>query len=284
LYLVVGLWATFGLEKKSRAGSRMGYWCMPVLIIFLTGVWYRYAKSAPVQFMPFDHQEQVQNLLFVAQPHFWSKLFISRFPELCSTYAGLLLGIVGAWRLRRVSSWLFFSGWFLSTCVYTVMLGRYGYIHQYTSLPFTPIVAVFAACGLVYFWEQSAHRFGLRIATLLLAIAIPVHTVLRIAHWYRPDNQWLFKARDVLATVARPEDLILVNTGEPPVFLYYLDHYGYAVNLESTGAIEPRMAGVRFLVTPVENGWADHPFWKKFLAEHHRRIYQDPEFQIYSLS
>jgi hypothetical protein len=235
--------------------------------------------------MPLTQKDQLQNFAILLHAHFWSKLFISRFPELCTTYAGLLLGVIGATQLRKTSSRILFGGWFLSTCVYTILLGDYGYIHQYTSLPFTPIVAVLIAAGLMHLWQLGAGRPVARVVLALFVSAIPVHSFFRIAHWYKPDNAWVFRAHDALIAISAPDDLILVNTNEPPVFIYYLDRYGYTVDLETAEAVDPdKMQAARFFVTPLRGRWSRDSKWPDYFSRNGQRVHQDPEFEIFKLN
>jgi len=311
MYLVLGLWGILGLERREAFRS-FWFWLIPPSIVLLTMAWYRYTQTAPVQVLPLGPQEQLKNLAPVLSWGLWRDQFISRFPELCTTYSGLVLGIVGAtsfrnsnFEIRNPRSGFLWFGWFLMTVVYTGLLGDYGHIHRYTLIPWAPINAVFIAAGIerlrVSYSEyrkgrtallNKSNHFDLRssiygILLVILVIGIPLHAALRIKHWYRLERLWLFQAHDVLARISQPDDLVFTATAEHPVLLYYLDHYGYAADLNTASPqdIDRELAqGARWAVVPTEGAWTAHPEWAAFFARRGRLVYQDPEFLIYQLS
>jgi len=288
LYLVCGLWAVFVIENLSLL-RRKAMLLLPLLILAATAAWYHYAKSAPTQVLPMGIEEHFKNLQPVFTGRFWNKLFISRFPELCATYSGLLLGGIGAWTIARVDRHRrFWLGWWAVTFVYTVLCGDYGIIHQYTSLPWAPINAVFIAAGALALWDAGKASRAMRALTLILLIGIPVHAGFRIKHWYRVERDYLFRAKAYLDGALKPGELVLTATSETPVLLYYLDRYGYAVELPYTtpqqmNAWINNVQGVRFIVIPVDSTWTSSPEWSEYFRRRARLALADPEFLIYEL-
>lgn len=298
LYLVVGMWfflkqwsfpAVVGGKstidpRPATAGDDVALWAALCVIVALTASWYAYARRAPHQVLPLGIEEHLKNLAPLRQWKFWEAHFISRFPEICATYSGLVLGIVGAGVFRRRREWIYFA-WFAVTVLYTVLLGQYGWTHKYTDIPWAPVNAVFIAVGVLDLWRRAAASKALRALVIVLVVGIPVHAALRIAHWYRLDRLWLFRAHDVFARLSRSDDLVFTNTNEVPVFLYYIDRSGYAVNLnEATPAqVEPLMAQVKFLLVSCENVWPHDPAWQAFVDHRTHLVYQDPKFKIYRI-
>src|SRR5439155_7330705 len=147
--------------------------------------------------------------------------------------------------------------WFAATAAYIILLGEYGQIHRYTELPFAPICAVFIGSGMVALWGKLP-----RLVMALLILGIPLHAGLRIVHWYRWEYPWAFEAQKKIAENSRPDDLIITNSREHPVLLYYLDHYGFSPDLEETGLdvlAGYRARGARLFLTPADESWARHP-------------------------
>jgi hypothetical protein len=295
LYLVGGLAVLMTWHARARR-----YWVpaagLLVAVVTLAKAWYLYAQSAPNQVLPLDIAGQLANLRPVLTWDLYRLDFISRFPEVCATYAGLVLGGIGAWRLKREGRLSFWAGWWVLTAIYTVLLGQYGVTHRYTQIPWAPINAIFIAYGFLWLWDGGGCRNAAspagrlagrcRIAALILLIGIPIHTLLRIHQWYRIERTYLFRAHDELARRGKPDDLILTNTSEHPVLLYYLDRYGFAMPFEQStpGQVDQTLArGVRFVLTPKEPRWTDHPEWQAFLEKRGSRVVDDPEYQLYEI-
>jgi hypothetical protein len=121
----------------------------------------------------------------------------------------------------------------------------------------------------------------------VLVIGIPAHAALRIKHWYRLERLWLFRAQPVIAKLTKPQDLILTNTAEYPVLLYYLDRYGFTKDFDeaSIADIEGfKKRGAGYFLTPVEGSWARHPEWAAYFSRHARLLEADKDFLFYSLN
>jgi hypothetical protein len=124
------------------------------------------------------------------------------------------------------------------------------------------------------------------VLVVILVLGIPLHAGLRIAHWYRWEYPWVFQARDMVAAAGPPDELVITNTREHPVILYYIDRYGFAPALEETGLgvmDTARAAGVRLFLTPIDEPWARHPEWAAYFDRHAVLIRQDPSYLLYRL-
>jgi len=286
LYLVAGLWAVFLFENPRLWRTRM-LWVTPVFILGVTAAWYHYAKSAPAQVLPMGVEEHLKNLAPLLNFNLWKTQFISRFPELCSTYSGLLLGFIGAWTIGHATRQRrFWFGWWGITFLYILLCGQYGVIHQYTAIPWAPINAVFIAAGALTLWNAGQSPKIVRTLALILLIGIPVHAGFRIQHWYHIERTYLFRAEPVLAQISRPNDLVVTLTRESPVMLYYLNRYGYFGELPyltPQGMDELLSRDVRFVVVPVDEHWTSRPEWATYFRRKARLAHADPEFLIYEL-
>ncbi len=287
LYVVLLMWLFLGIERYGWNPWRQKAWIALLgVVIGLTWGWYHYAGTAPVEVLPLSSSEHWTNLKPILTLRLWENQFISRFPELCLTYGGLLFAGLGIFSYRKAKSFPFLLAWLLATVFYVVALGEYGLIHRYTLLPAAPICAVLIACGVSTFWEYAKIHPARKLAFWILIISIPLHAGLRIKHWYRLERGWLFRAREVVAKLSRPQDLILPITTEPPVLLYYIDRYGYAMNLKATASqdIEQRRCqDARFVLVPTDTRWSDYPRWAESLVQRGRLIHRDPEFVLYEV-
>jgi len=73
---------------------------------------------------------------------------------------------------------------------------------------------VLIAAGIYEVWERHAASRAWKGFLAVLVLGIPLHAGLRIKHWYRLEYPWVDQAREVIAGVSRPDDLVITNTGE----------------------------------------------------------------------
>lgn len=293
LYLVmlVGPWMVFeryGWRALKRPQNGLPF----AGILLATWGWYHYTQTAPTNVLPLGWAEHWENIKVIGTWQLWRNHFVSRFPEICSTYTGLLLGIIGVRHLVTVRSaargfapsfWFF---WFGATAAYQVLLGEYGLIHKYTMLPFAPINAVFIAMGIRVMWNRFHTSPQGIVIMVLLVLAMPAHAALRIKHWYRVEREYLWRAKEVLDRVSDPKDLVVTQTRETAVLHYYLDRYGYVIEFEHA-PVETvdrfQSLGAKYFLTPTTEGWQDHPEWAEAMAKQATVVHEDPEFLLYRL-
>lgn len=225
------------------AGERLGrsalkdwrVWAGPLLAAAGVFAWYRYASSG--SYVVPTHAAQFQGLLNYGRLGYYLQFqFLSRFPELAATHAGLLFLAAGAWlaivRQRR----LFYAAWFLSVAAALTAYGGYAFHHEYTSLPFTPVNAALMGIGLDFLLRQAANlrppqKARAAAALALLALSMPVYGFIRIKHWYNQSFPALDKAAAAAALISAPSDLFLSNERASSVFLFALHRRGWWVDL-----------------------------------------------------
>ncbi len=283
IYLLAPLWLLLGWEKyRWDLWKQAKYSASLIAMIVATLSWYHYSNTAPVGVLPLTAKEHWANLRPIFSFKLWNNHFLSRLPELCTTYTGLLFAGVGATSLYKERRGGFWGGWFAATALYIVLLGQYGITHRYTSLPFAPICAVFIAIGIVHLWDQWP-----KALIWVLVLGIPIHTAFRIKHWYELEYPWVFQAREKIAALTTPQELIITNTREHPVLLYHLNRYGYAPELEETGLDvlkDYRIQGARIFLTPTAESWQRNPDFATFFEKHAKLLHTDPDYLIYRLN
>ena len=222
---------------------------------------------------------------------FWTTHFLSRFPELLTTYPGLVFFFAGGWACwkakdgRRGPETRFLGVWLAATAAYIVLCGKYGRVHQYASLPFAPVNAVFIGAGIALLKERWGKSRALTALLWSLVLAMPVHASLRIRHWYRSDDLWVFRAASRVAEVSGPDDLFYVNSQDQPIALYHIRRRGFVGRLTpSLDRLEwARGNGARFLLAPThvpEDNWAEVG---PVLDRKFRVLVRDPDFTLYEL-
>ena len=275
--------ALYALKKRGPAFLKdRGFLLFSAVFILSVAGWYGGANPGAERSAGFLGQ-LTSEMAIVKQwtdPGFWSAHFLSRFPELLTTYGGLVFFLVGfrkIWKERN----FFPLAWFGATVLYIMLCGHYGRVHQYVSLPFAPVNAVFIAVGMVFLWKSP-----LRALCILLALSMPVHAALRIRHWYRPDQAWVLRAGESVQKISAPGDLFFVASPNPPFYLYHIHRSGWAAPLHGDGmrAFEAALAkGARFLLVPSGDPNTDWDGARAWAGERYRVAVDDPEFVIYEI-
>lgn len=240
-------WLAFKNPNRKTALAALAF---PVLTVI---VWYfHFAGRAAVQVVPsngglFSMMSQGQ-VWFSSE--FYEKLFVSRFPELVTTYTGLLLFFIGIRKCFKISE-SFFSLWLFSGIAYLILGGYYTYEHEYTLLPLTAPVAVFIALGFARL--RAGNSKWLKTAAIVLLVAIPLNAGLRIRHWYELRDVFLLNARERIPVISAREDLFLCNINNLPLYLYHIHRNGFS-QLVSGPDFKKTLAGfikkdVKFFLT-----------------------------------
>jgi 4-amino-4-deoxy-L-arabinose transferase-like glycosyltransferase len=288
LYLLGPLWFLLAFEKGGWFGVLRPRWLFLLIgILAATYGWYHYAKSAPISLLPLTSQRHFENLRAVLSLNLWKDQFVSRFPELVFTYSGLLLAFCGLYNMRRAKTFAFLFAWLLFSMLYVVLLGRYGLIHKYTLLPVAPIAAVWMACGISMVWGHVHQKPIRSFFFFILLLGIPVHTGLRIRHWYNVEYGYLSSAKKTLDVSGDYTSLVLVATHEKPQHLYYLDRYGYGVvpELWTPAEVDALLAkGVKFILIPKFDNQKVMQQWVKYLPRKAALLEDHPDYLLYRSS
>jgi len=233
VYLFAPL-AWLSWEKLGRASWRDGRgWAAFLLTAAGVGAWYRYASTGAFV-IPTKTGDFLGFLNY--KPYYLERQFISRFPELAATHVGLLPLAVGAGVLLR-RKLFFYAAWFVAFALSLVAGGYYTFGHEYTSLPWAPVNAAFMGAGMLALRQKTAalrppRRTWAWAGLLLLVVAMPVYSVLRIRHWYKIGCPELVPAEAAADRVSARDDLFLCNSAQTPLFLFYLHRRGWGVYFE----------------------------------------------------
>lgn len=272
------------LQKQPRTILRnKKIWSLSLFVIGSVGSWYLYTLSGTQVLV--SEQGFLRGEIHPAvwgDIDFWTTHFLSRFPELLTTYAGLFFFFVGfnfLWK-EKLS---FFIVWFVSTLFYIILCGGYGKIHQYASLPFAPINAIFIAVGMVRIWEKWRFKRCLQLLFVFLVISVPVHAALRIRHWYELEL-WVLRLKEAVKEISKPSDLFYINAKDQPFFLYHIQRKGFAGSIQGHGMDyfeQSLKKGVKFFFTPIDENWKEHEI---MFNQRFKLVYRAPDFLIYDVT
>ena len=208
----------------------------------------------------------------------------SRFPELTTTYAGLVFFGFGAWTFYARKIWFPFL-WWLAVLGYTIAGGGYTFVHEYTALPFALVNAAFLGIGFVQLQKQAP-----KIVMAILILAIPVHMSLRIKHWYNLNYTFLLRIKPITDKLSAPNDLFFCNNRASSLYLFFIERRGWSWDLKEYG--ENRLSafdaitrqGAKFFLTEKDATFSSKtdPIARHFF-KNFRIAYEDPDVLIFRL-
>ncbi len=280
--LVVPVWVICQKEKTAIL-KNLDVWLWISIIGLSMSAWYYYTTLGIPTLLNSQGIVHGELNLWVElrDLEFWSQIFLSRFPELLTTYAGLLFFLFGLGAAVNLNNG-YLAVWLCATVVYTLASGHYSRVHQYASVPFAPVNACIIAQGAQVYWQKWSGRKWARVLFYFLLLSIPIHAALRIKHWYRLDEKWVLRAALQAAKISTPQDLFYINSSNQPFHLYHLKRKGWVRPIESMSDLDLRLLPqvARFYLTPNYADWNAHQVYFK---EHFKLLVEDPDFLIYDL-
>jgi hypothetical protein len=262
LLLVLAALALVRLGKKALSDWRV--WLAPVVCLAGVVAWYLYCRSG-VYVVPTDPDQYAKIFNYARLPFYVWFQFTSRYPELTTTYAGLLFVVLGARELIFGRKNFFYAWWLAAIAVYIVAGGAYTFYHEYTSLPFALVNAALIGVGVAAMAKKKP------ALAALLALSIPAHAAGRIKHWYKTDYGFLEKAGAAAEKISAPADLFVCDERAASLYLFFLDRKGWSWDWAESGAhsedwLRAKIAGgAKFYMTRSEGKVAES-FRKKYPA------------------
>ncbi len=240
--------------------------------------WYLWARTG-VYVVPTHADEYTTLLSYGRILYFMQFQLLSRWPELVITYGGLVFFAVGFREILMKRRDAFWIAWFCGVALHLFAMSGYSHYHEYTALPLAPVVAGLIGFGVVRLRERAAaaparRRPAAYAAIAFLLLAVPVHSALRINHWYKQGFEYLAGAREAAAAVSAPGDLFFTNCQASSVLLYYLDRRGWSSELDAQPALADSLLdkgvadGARFVASEKRGLFAEGgAMWKRLRAQ-----------------
>ena len=281
----------FGLTWRRLGRKTWTDWRMHAAgLLSMGGViaWYLWARTG-VYVVP-THADEYTNLLDYGRILYFIQFQItSRWLELVITYGGVLFFAAGfKERIVKIRD-AFWIAWFGGTALHLFAMSGYAHYHEYTALPLAPVVAGLVGLGVVRLRERAGRRPLALAAVAALLISIPLHSALRIGHWYKQGFGYLAGAGAAAAAVSKPSDLFYTNCQASSVLLYYLDRRGWSSELALQPAAdklldEAAADGARFMASEKLGLFAepDGAMWKRFRAKG-KPVWDDGKLVIFRL-
>ncbi len=287
-----------GLTWRKLGRRALSDWRMYAAgLVSMGGViaWYLYVRDG-VYVVPTHSGEYTKLLAYSRLLYFMQFQLLSRIPEVVLTYAGLALLVAGSrevlWR-KRDAFWL---SWFGGVIFHLLAMSGYSHFHEYTSLPLAPVAAGLIGVGVARLRLMAAaapdkNRSLAFAGFVLLLLAIPAHSTLRISHWYKQGYDYTLGAEKAAGAVSARNDLFFANCQAQSVLLYYLDRRGWADELDLRSPKEAELyvdryaaEGARFIASEKRGTFAepDGAMWKRYRAKG-KPVWDDGKLVIFSL-
>lgn len=294
-YIFLPLFAQAWLKLGPKVLRDWRVWAAPVAAAAAVFFWYHRASSG-VFVVPTGESEFATLLGYGRLGYFIKYQFMSRYPELTATYAGLLFIIIGLKELVwKEEKWLY-AWWLLAVCVDIIAGGAYTFNHEYTSLPFATVNAALAGAGLAWMRAKASsfprHQRRWALAGgVVLGLSIPIQGVFRISRWYKINFPFLIDAAAAADKVSAPDDLFVCNQRSAPLFLYFLDRRGWSWDVNEAGEdvsrklLDQRIKeGAKFYFTNADGAFRarDSAFAKDFFKRY-PLVYDENGMMIFKL-
>jgi uncharacterized membrane protein YhaH (DUF805 family) len=161
---------------------------------------------------------------------------ISTLPELLLGYASVLFFIAGFYflfknKLFKNPLFPIFLIWGLASIAYYLFeINMIAKVHDYYLFPFYPLLFILVAYG-AYNIFQNKQLFA-KVITIIMLLALPVTTSLRMANRWNPDspgfNKDLLVYKDSLRDAVPKNSLCIAgNDNSHFIFFYYIDKKGW---------------------------------------------------------
>lgn len=282
----------FGLTWRRLGRKTWTDWRMYAAgLLSMGGViaWYLWARTG-VYVVPTHANEYTTLLAYDRILYFIQFQITSRWLETVITYGGVLFFAVGfKERIVKMRD-AFWIAWFGGTALHLFAMSGYAHYHEYTALPLAPVVAGLVGLGVVRLRERAGRRPLALAGVAALLLAIPLHSALRISHWYKQGFGYLSGAGTAAAAVSAPSDLFFTNCQASSVLLYYLDRRGWSEELDLQPAtafqhVDKAVAdGARFMASEKRGLFAeDGAMWKRFRAKG-KPVWDDGKLVIFPLA
>lgn len=273
LPLVVLAWRRHG----ARSLTRPQLWVWAVLVLAPVFLWYAHAhaiyRESGLTFGIWSAStDKWGSLAPLSSPKFYNDVFFKSIAERHLTYAGFALVLIGLCLRRRSRSEGLFDWWLVAVLVYFGLVPVGNQVHDYYQLPFTLPAAVFAGKALHRFLARRPRGLA-SVAVLVLAVAVPVLSALRLGALYRKESRDtpLFRLAAAVAEHTRPGDLLIAVDRNDPIWLYRCNRKGWHANASDVTPefLARRQAeGARFVVGPKSHFAGAESRLEALLQEH----------------
>lgn len=165
----------------------------------------------------------------------WQWLFGDRIGRLILGYWGILFLSLGlALKPKAKEGWFYYL-WGLAMFLYLAVFATGNVQHDYYQIILAPILAIFAAKGIVFLWEppatigKGAARF-LVVVCLVFALAFGWY---HIRGYYNINRPEIVAAGQAIDRLAPKEAKVIAPYGGDTAFLYQTNRQGWPVVTES---------------------------------------------------
>lgn len=188
------------------------------------------------------------------RPAFFRWIFYERLTVLISGYLGVILLILGLFKLPKVNEWRFFASFFVSTLLFVTIVATGNVQHDYYQIPAIPSVAILMAFGsyLLWTWRLRSVQIG-KIVLVLLILFSFYNSWSIVKEYFNINNRSILAAGEAVQRITPKDALIVANYNGDSALLYQFDRKGWASYQNPIPELIKKGADYLVLINPSEH-------------------------------
>ncbi|MBI5122414.1 glycosyltransferase family 39 protein [Candidatus Roizmanbacteria bacterium] len=187
------------------------------------------------------------------RPSFFRWIFYERLTILISGYFGVVLALIGIYRMKKLKEWLFFVAFFLSSLIYVCVVATGNVQHDYYQIPIMPSVAILFAIGTYFLSQWSLSKVP--VGKILVVVCILLGFYFSWQHvkdFFNINNKSIIVAGEAVDRLTPKDAKVIANYNGDSSFLYQTKRKGWASFEASLPEMVKKGASYLVLVNPTK--------------------------------
>lgn len=191
-----------------------------------------------------------ESLSYLFKWKFYNVAFVSRLPEIVSNFALFPLAVAGIFLLRKLRVSYSVIILLLLLIPYYAVGGFHLYIHDYYSLPVTPMLALLAGAAAFYILRHGGR--WLKVTVIALLAIAPLAGISRASVWYKSVFPDFPRAETMVREYVPPQAAMVSAWRVDPTLLFFTERNGWSMPPENIDLTKLYRQGARYLITTSE--------------------------------
>jgi hypothetical protein len=210
------------------------------------------------------------------RPSFFRWIGYERIIKLISGYLGVLILIVGVWRLRLLKDWVFFSSFLVSSILYITVFATGNVQHDYYQILIMPSLSIFFAIGSYYLYSFTLKKLPLGKVILIVSMSCLFWFGWnQVKDYFNINNPSIVIAGKAVDGLTPKNAKVIANYTGDTSFLYQTNRQGWASFQNPLPEMIHKGADYLVLVNPTEQ---DMEFEKTYKV-----LKKTPQYVIFDL-
>jgi 4-amino-4-deoxy-L-arabinose transferase-like glycosyltransferase len=187
------------------------------------------------------------------RPSFFRWIFYERLTILISGYVGVLLLLLGVFRLPKVKDWMFLASFFASTLLFVSVVATGNVQHDYYQIPAIPSVAILMALGSYYLYAFTYRYVHVGKILLVLIIFASFYNSWNIVkEYFNINNRSILAAGEAVQRLTPEDAQIVANYNGDSAVIYQFNRKGWASFQDPVPELVKKGADYLVLINPSE--------------------------------